>query len=65
LFNPIYVPMIVETRPWTSFSEGGYLVTPMKLSSVRPAKGATTSRKSRPVDGVYGRERAAKHTLQD
>src|SRR6266852_6395648 len=28
-------------------------------------KGATTSCKSRPVGGVCGRERAAKHTLQD
>jgi DNA-directed RNA polymerase len=31
LFNPIYVPMIVEPRAWTSLSEGGYLVTPMKF----------------------------------
>src|SRR5438067_5232781 len=29
LFNPIYLPMIVEARPWTSLSAGGYLVTPM------------------------------------
>src|SRR6267143_1621289 len=40
LFNPIYVPMIVEPRPWTSLSEGGYLVTPMKLFKRQTGKRA-------------------------
>src|ERR1051326_3021324 len=26
LFNPIYLPMIVEPRPWTSLSEGGLCI---------------------------------------
>ena len=43
LFNPIYVPMIVEPRPWTSLSEGGYLVTPLKFQAADRQKGATTS----------------------
>jgi DNA-directed RNA polymerase len=40
LFNPIYVPMIVEHRPWTSLSEGGYLQTPMKLLKRQTGKKA-------------------------
>jgi DNA-directed RNA polymerase len=40
LFNPIYVPMIVEPRLWTSPSEGGYLATPMKLFKRQTGKRA-------------------------
>ena len=40
LFNPIYAPMIVEPRPWTSLSEGGYLETPMKLFKRQTGKRA-------------------------
>jgi len=31
LSSPIYLPMIIPPRPWVSLSEGGYLVTPLKL----------------------------------
>src|SRR5262249_6538357 len=31
LSSPVYLPMIVPPRPWASLSEGGYLVTPLKL----------------------------------
>ena len=62
LFNPIYVPMIVEPRPWTSLSEGGYLVTPMKFFKRQDRqKGATASCKSRPV-GVYAAVNALQNT---
>ena len=40
LFNPIYLPTIVEPRPWTSLSDGGYLVTPMKLFKRQTGKRA-------------------------
>jgi DNA-directed RNA polymerase, mitochondrial len=29
--SPFYLPMIVPPRPWTSLTDGGYLVTPLKL----------------------------------
>ena len=29
--SPIYLPMIVPPRPWTSLSGGGYLLTPLRL----------------------------------
>src|SRR5262249_52465021 len=31
LSSPVHLPMIIPPRPWTSLSEGGYLVTPLKL----------------------------------
>src|SRR5207244_2727357 len=31
LSSPIYLPMIIPPRPCASLSEGGYLVTPLKL----------------------------------
>jgi DNA-directed RNA polymerase len=29
--NPVYTPMIMPPRPWTSLSGGGYLLTPLNL----------------------------------
>jgi DNA-directed RNA polymerase len=29
--SPVYLPMIVPPRPWTSLSGGGYLLTPLRL----------------------------------
>src|SRR5712692_10983990 len=40
LFNPIYLPMIVEPRPWTSLLEGGYLATRMTLFKRQTGKRA-------------------------
>src|SRR5262249_32163026 len=33
---PVYLPMIVPPRPWTSLSGGGYLVTPLNLLKRQP-----------------------------
>jgi Autographiviridae RNA polymerase len=33
---PVYLPMIVAPRPWTSLSGGGYLVTPLNLLKRQP-----------------------------
>ena len=34
--SPVYLPMIVPPRPWTSLSGGGYLVTPLNLLKRQP-----------------------------
>src|SRR5262249_42295555 len=33
---PVYLPMIVPPRPWTSLSGGGYLATPLNLLKRQP-----------------------------
>jgi DNA-directed RNA polymerase len=40
LFRPIYVPMVVEPRPWTSLSEGGYHHIPMTFCKRQTGKRA-------------------------
>ena len=40
---PVYLPMIVPPRPWTSLSDGGYLVTPLNLLKRQPNAGARTA----------------------
>src|SRR5207245_6493129 len=53
LFNPIYLPMIVEPRPWTSLSEGGYLSTPMKLFKRQTGKRAQQRLQKADLSAVY------------
>jgi len=62
LFNPIYVPMIVEPRPWTSFSEGGYLVTPMKLFKRQTGKRAQQRLEKADLSTVYTAVNALQNT---
>src|SRR5207249_4677418 len=40
LSTPVYLPMIVPPRPWLSVSEGGYIVTPLKLLKRQPGRRA-------------------------
>src|SRR6266581_3170730 len=62
LFNPIYVPMIVEPRPWTSLSEGGYLVTPMKLFKRQTGKRAQQRLEKADLSAVYAAVNALQNT---
>src|SRR5215467_5913429 len=62
LFNPIYVPMIVEPRPWTSLSEGGYLVTPMKLFKRQTRKRAQQRLQKADLSAVYAAVNALQNT---
>src|SRR6266446_6198737 len=62
LFNPIYVPMIVEPRPWTSLSEGGYLVTPMKLFKRQTGKRAQQRLEKADLSAVYTAVNALQNT---
>jgi Autographiviridae RNA polymerase len=62
LFNPIYVPMIVEPRPWTSLSEGGYLVTPMKLLKRQTGKRAQQRLAKADLSAVYAAVNALQNT---
>jgi DNA-directed RNA polymerase len=62
LFNPIYVPMIVEPRPWTSLSEGGYLVTPMKLFKRQTGKRAQQRLAKADLSAVYAAVNALQNT---
>ena len=62
LFNPIYVPMIVEPRPWTSLSEGGYLETPMKLFKRHTGKRAQQRLGKADLSAVYTAVTALQNT---
>src|SRR5262245_56519575 len=62
LFNPIYVPMIVEPRPWTSLSEGGYLVTPMKLFKRQTGRRAQQRLEKADLSAVYAAVNALQNT---
>ena len=62
LFDPIYVPMIVEPRPWTSLSEGGYLVTPMKLFKRQTGKRAQQRLQKADLSAVYAAVNALQNT---
>src|SRR5229473_2905308 len=62
LFDPIYVPMIVEPRPWTSLSEGGYLVTPMTLFKRQTGKRAQQRLGKADLSAVYAAVNALQNT---
>jgi DNA-directed RNA polymerase len=62
LFNPIYLPMIVEPRPWTSLSEGGYLKTPMKLFKRQTGKRAHQRLQKADLSAVYAAVNAMQNT---
>ena len=62
LFNPIYVPMIVEPRPWTWLSEGGYLVTPMKLFKRQTGKRTQQRLEKADLSAVYTAVNALQNT---
>jgi DNA-directed RNA polymerase len=62
LFNPIYVPMIVEPRPWTSLSEGGYLQTPMKFFKRQTGKRAQQRLAKADLSAVYAAVNALQNT---
>src|SRR5215467_13209589 len=62
LFDPIYVPMIVEPRPWTSLSEGGYLSTPMKLFKRQTGKRAQQRLAKADLSVVYAAVNALQNT---
>jgi DNA-directed RNA polymerase, mitochondrial len=61
LFSPIYLPMIVEPRPWTSLSEGGYLSTPMTFFKRQTGKKAQRRLEQVDLSEVY----AAVNTMQN
>ena len=62
LFNPVYVPMIVEPLPWTSLSEGGYLVTPMKFFKRQTGKKAQQRLEKADLSAVYAAVNALQNT---
>ena len=62
LFDPIYVPMIVEPGPWTSLSEGGYLTTPMTLFKRQTGKRAQQRLAKADLSAVYSAVNALQNT---
>jgi DNA-directed RNA polymerase len=62
LFNPVYLPMIVEPRPWTSLSEGGYLQTPMKFFKRQVGKKAQQRLEKADLSAVYAAVNALQNT---
>ena len=62
LTTPVYRPMIVEPRPWTSLSEGGYLATPMNLLKRPPGKWAQELLNSAGLLAVFSALNAIQNT---
>jgi DNA-directed RNA polymerase, mitochondrial len=62
LFNPIYLPMIVAPRPWLSYSEGGYLSTPMTFFKRQMGKNAQRRLGKADLSEVYAAVNAVQNT---
>jgi DNA-directed RNA polymerase, mitochondrial len=62
LFNPIYLAMIVEPRPWTSLSEGGYLSIPMTFFKRQTGKKAQRQLENADLSEVYAAVNALQNT---
>jgi DNA-directed RNA polymerase len=62
LFRPIYVPMIVEPRPWSSLSQGGYLTIPMNLYKRQTGKNAQQRLQKADLSAVYAAVNALQNT---
>ncbi len=62
LFCPIYLPMIVPPRPWTSLSEGGYLATPMRLLKRQTGKKAQQLVENADLSAVFSAVNALQNT---
>jgi DNA-directed RNA polymerase len=62
LFDPIYVPMIVEPDPWTSLSKGGYLSIPMTFCKRQGGKKAQKRLEKAYLSQVYAAVNAIQNT---
>jgi DNA-directed RNA polymerase len=62
LSSPIYLPMIVPPRPWTSLNKGGYLATPLKLLKRQPNRRAQQLLGSADLSIVYSAVNAMQST---
>ncbi|HEY2383471.1 MAG TPA: DNA-directed RNA polymerase [Terriglobia bacterium] len=62
LFSPIYVAMIVEPRPWTSLSDGGYLTIPMTFCKRQAGKKAQKHLEKADLSQVYAAINAMQNT---
>ncbi|HLH30166.1 MAG TPA: DNA-directed RNA polymerase, partial [Terriglobia bacterium] len=62
LFNPIWVAMIVEPRPWTSLSEGGYLTIKMTLYKRQTGRKAQQRLAKADLSAVYAAVNAMQNT---
>jgi DNA-directed RNA polymerase len=60
--TPVYMPMILEPRPWTSLSDGGYLVTPLKLLKRQPSARGQKALKKANLSIVYSAVNAIQNT---
>jgi DNA-directed RNA polymerase len=60
--TPVYMPMTVEPRPWTSLSGGGYLVTPLKLLKRQPNARAQKLLKKANLSIVFSAVNAIQNT---
>jgi DNA-directed RNA polymerase len=60
--TPVYMPMILKPRPWTSLSDGGYLVTPLKLLKREPSVRGQKALKKANLSVVYSAVNAIQNT---
>jgi DNA-directed RNA polymerase len=60
--TPVYMPMIVEPRRWTSLFDGGYLVTPLNLLKRQPNSRAQKLFKKANLSRVYSAVNAIQNT---
>ena len=61
LASPIHMPMIVTPRPWTTLTEGGYLVTPLQFIKRRVGNRIRSALESADLSVVF----AAVNALQE
>src|SRR5215510_10043977 len=60
--SPVYLPMVVPPRPWTSLSGGGYLVTPLNLLKRQPTTRAKQLLKIADMTIVFSAVNAMQNT---
>ena len=60
--SPVYRPMIVPPRPWTSLSGGGYLITPLNLLKRKANRRAKQLLKTADLSIVYSAVNALQNT---
>ncbi|HEY2385035.1 MAG TPA: hypothetical protein VGK48_27995 [Terriglobia bacterium] len=62
LLTPVHRPMIVQPKPWTSFSDGGYLVTRLPLTKREPNKRTQRQLKEADLTPVFSAVNAMQNT---
>ena len=60
--SPVYMPMVVPPRAWTSLSGGGYLLTPLKLLKRQPTRRAQQLLENADLSTIFSAVNAMQNT---